>query len=117
MAADLKKKVLIGAKRKGEEAMGFGTEGVNPDVEKGYEKIEDMVKDAKAVKEQLSKTSDEIEKISAEFRAKEAEKAAQAREAQAAQQPVQEATPVVDAQPEQIIPIELPEENGPVLKR
>ena len=100
VAAETEKKALIGAKRFGEEAMGFGTQGVNPTVENGYTKMDDLIKDAKGVKENLDKYSAEIDKIEAAARAR---REAEMKAAQANAQP---------AQQEQLVPMEI-EEDGP----
>ena len=104
VAAETEKKALIGAKRFGEEAMGFGTQGVNPTVENGYTKMDDLIKDAKGVKENLDKYSAEIDKIEAAARAR---REAEMKAAQANAQP---------AQQEQLVPMEI-EEDGPKMSR
>ena len=122
LAADLKKKALIGAKRFGEEKMGFGADGINPDVEKGYEKMEDLVKDAKGVKENLEKYKTVLNEIDEKSKARfeEQQKAAQTNAEPAQAEPVQ--TEVVQPEPiqtdlnqgEQLVPTL--EEDGPKLK-
>lgn len=97
VATETEKKALIGAKRFGEEAMGFGTQGVNPNVENGYTKVDDLIKDAKGFKASLDKYNDELDKIEANAIARrEAERNAA----------------LANTQQEQLVPMEI-EEDGP----
>ena len=57
--ADIRKSLTIAAKRKGEELLGFGNQGVNPDIE-GYKNLADIVTDAKDLKSKIDTYSDEI---------------------------------------------------------
>lgn len=56
--ADIQKNLTIGAKRQGEKIMGFEGQGINPEVQ-GYENLNDIVKDAKILKENIDTYSNE----------------------------------------------------------
>ena len=58
--ADAEKKLAISAKRKGEELIGFKGQGVNPDVQ-GYESLDEIVKDAKSVRNDLNQFESEAQ--------------------------------------------------------